>query len=107
MEGTAQCLLKLGSSVFAHLQVFSFRLSLLDFHNACLSQMVLHQRACQIASKTCVCGLFFLAISSHKVIFHVSGYSSVSSVSELCLATQHNDEIKNSAVEGEVRRRSF
>lgn len=104
MEGTAQCLLKLGSSVFAHLQVFSFRLSLLDFHNACLSQMVLHQRACQIASKTCVCGLFFLAISSHKVIFHVSGYSSVS---ELCLATQHNDEIKNSAVEGEVRRRSF
>lgn len=50
---------------------------------------------------------FFLAISSHKVIFHVSGYSSVSSVSELCLATQHNDEIKNSAVEGEVRRRSF
>lgn len=69
------------------------------FHNACLSQMVLHQRACQIASKTCVCVLF-LASSSHKVIFHVSGYSSVSSVSEFCLATQHNDEIKNSAVEG-------
>lgn len=43
---------------------------------------------------------FFLASSSHKVIFHVSGYSSVSSVSEFCLATQHNDEIKNSAVEG-------
>lgn len=47
-----------------------------------------------------VCLCAFLAISSHKVIFHVSGYSSVSSVSEFCLATQHNDEIKNSAVEG-------
>lgn len=47
----------------------------------------------------CLC-IFFLASFSHKVIFHVSGYSSVSSVSEYCLATQHNDEIKNSAVEG-------